>query len=48
MTFEMLTHHLKGIHLALAFYLPKRTDDGWKMSDAEWIAYLSLKVENNI
>jgi hypothetical protein len=48
MTFEMLTHHLKGFHLALASYLPKRSEDGWKMSDAEWMAYSSLKVENNI
>jgi hypothetical protein len=28
MTFDMLTHHIKGFHLALASYLPKRTGDG--------------------
>jgi hypothetical protein len=48
MTFEMLTHHLKGFHLALASYLPQRSEDGWKMSDAEGMSYLSLKVENNL
>jgi hypothetical protein len=44
MTFEMLTHHLKGFHLALASYLPKRNDEGWKLSDSEWQTYLISKV----
>jgi hypothetical protein len=47
-SFKMLTHHLKGFHLALVSHSPHWTDDGWKVSDAEWMAYLSLKVENNI
>jgi hypothetical protein len=48
MTFEMLTHRLKGFHLALASYLPQRSEDGRKLSDAELMSYLSLKVENNL
>jgi hypothetical protein len=48
MTFDMLTHHLKGFHLALASYLPQRSDEGWRMSDVEWFAYLSLKVERGL
>jgi hypothetical protein len=46
MTFEMLTHHLKGFHLALARYLPRRNDEGWKLTDAEWMTYLMAKVAN--
>jgi hypothetical protein len=30
-TFEMLSHHLKGFHLALASHLPKRHDEDWKI-----------------
>jgi hypothetical protein len=48
MTFELRTHHLKGFHLALASYLLKWSDDGWKLSDSEWSAYLLLKVEKGL
>jgi hypothetical protein len=46
MTFEMITHHLKGFHLALAGYLPGRNDDRWKRTDAEWMSYLLAKVSD--
>jgi hypothetical protein len=48
MTLDMLTHHLKGFHLALASYLPKRSDEGWKMNDSERSAYVSSKVERGL
>jgi hypothetical protein len=48
MTFEMLKHHLKGFHLALASHLPGRSEDGWKMSDTEWCSYLLIKVEKDL
>jgi hypothetical protein len=44
MTFVILVHHLKGFHLALAAYFPGRNDDGWKLTDAEWMSYLLAKV----
>jgi hypothetical protein len=43
MIFDLLVHHLKGFHLALASYLPKRNDDRWKLSDADWTSYLMTK-----
>jgi hypothetical protein len=45
MTFEILTHHLKGFHLALASHLPQRDTNGWKLSDAEWSSYIVAKME---
>jgi hypothetical protein len=48
MTFETLTRHLKGFHLMLAANLPRRNDDGWKLSDAEWMTYLLAKVDGQM
>ena len=36
MFFDMFTPYLKGFHLTLAQHLPKRDDEGWKMSDNVW------------
>jgi hypothetical protein len=47
MTFEFLTHHLKGFHLTLASYLDKRDNEGWRMTDNEWSAYLSDQVDKS-
>jgi hypothetical protein len=44
MTFEILTHHLKGFHLALAAHLPGRNSEGWKLSDSDWMMYLLEKL----
>jgi hypothetical protein len=41
----MITHHLKGFHLALAAHQPGRNDEGWKLSESEWHSYLSMKVD---
>jgi hypothetical protein len=48
MTYEMLSHHLKGFHLALAAHLPGRALDRWKMTSSEWEAYLLLQVEKGV
>jgi hypothetical protein len=45
MTFEFITHHLKGFHLTLASYHDKRDSDGWRLSNNEWLAYLEGRVE---
>ena len=45
MAYEMLFPFLKGIHLTLASHLPNRSDEGWKLSDLEWIQHLKSKVE---
>jgi hypothetical protein len=48
MTFEMLTHHLKGFHLALASHLSGRDKEGWRISDAEWTTYLLAKADKGV
>ena len=40
MTFDLFFAYLKGFHLTLSQHLPRRSDDGWKLSDLEWIAYV--------
>ena len=48
MVFECFTPYLKGFHLSLAQHLPKRNEDGWKLSDTEWTAYVSNQVDEGI
>jgi hypothetical protein len=48
MTLDMLTHHLKGFHLALSSFLPKWREDGWKTSEVKWLSYLWPKVERGL
>ncbi len=36
---------LKGFHLTLAQHLPQRNEEGWKLSDLEWIGHLEHRVE---
>jgi hypothetical protein len=47
MTFEFITHHLKGFHLSLASYLDKRDGEGWRLNNKEWICYLQHRVNKN-
>jgi hypothetical protein len=37
MTYETITPFLKGLHLTLASFLPQRDDEGWKLSDKDWL-----------
>ena len=46
MVYDSIFPYLKGFHLTLASHLPHRDDDGWKMTDLEWIAHLENKVES--
>jgi len=49
LTYDIIFPYLKGFHLTLCSYLPKRDEAGWKMKDLEWIAHLqSLKANNKI
>ena len=36
---------MKGFHLTLAQHLPQRDEEGWKLSDLEWIGHLEHRVE---
>ena len=45
MVYEILFPFLKGLHLTLANHLPKRDEEGWKMTDLHWIAHLESKVD---
>jgi hypothetical protein len=47
MTYEILTPFLKGFHLTLASHLPYRDDDGWKMTEKAWDAYIQIRQEEN-
>ena len=40
MTYDVLFPFLKGFHLTLCSFLPKRNDQGWKIKDLEWIGFL--------
>ena len=40
MTYDLLFPFLKGFHLTLCSFLPKRNDQGWKIKDLEWIGFL--------
>ena len=46
MTFENMVPFLKGFHLSLAAHLPKRDENGWKLSDKAWEGYVWSQVEN--
>ena len=36
---------MKGFHLTLAKHLPHRDDEGWKLSDLEWIGHIENKID---
>jgi hypothetical protein len=42
MTYEEVVPYLKGFHLTLASYLPKRDREGWKYSTSGWREHRSL------
>ena len=45
MVYENIFPFLKGYHLVLAQHLPRRNDEGWKLTDLQWIGHLESKVE---
>ena len=48
MTFETMVPFLKGFHLTLAGYLPRRDESGWKLSDLQWENYVTQQVERGL
>ena len=42
MTFDVIFPYLKGFHLTLSYHLPRRLEEGWKLSDLEYIGELEL------
>ena len=46
MVYEVIFPYLKGFHLDLCKHFPRRNDEGWKLSDLEWIGMLEIKVED--
>jgi hypothetical protein len=48
MTFETITPFLKGFHLSLSAHLPSRDDDGWKLPDRAFMAYIHDKQEKGL
>ena len=46
MTYEILFPYLKGFHLTLCSHLPKRDEEGWKMSDLEWIGHMQERLNS--
>ena len=45
MVYDAIFPYLKGFHLTLAQHLPKRNEEGWKLSELEWIGHIESKVE---
>ena len=48
MTFEVITPFLKGFHLSLCSHLPSRDDDGRKLPDGAFMAYVHEKQERGL
>jgi len=40
LTFDIIFPFLKGFHLTLCQHLPRRNEEGWKINDLEWLAYM--------
>jgi len=40
LTFDIIFPFLKGFHLILCRHLPQRNEEGWKINEMEWLAYL--------
>ena len=47
MTFDIFFAYLKGFHLSLSQHLPHRNEQGWKLSDLEWIAHVEQQFDSN-
>ena len=46
MTYPIFTCYLKGMHLVLAAHWPGRDEEGWRIPEEKYIAYVHEKVEN--
>ena len=45
MVYDIIFPYLKGFHLTLAQHLPHRNEEGWKLTDLEWIAHVECRIE---
>ena len=45
MVYDVIFYYLQGFHLTLASYLQQRNDEGWKITNLEWIGHVEIKVE---
>lgn len=48
MTFPILFPYLKGFHLVLSGHQKKRNEEGWKISELEWIGSLEYKSSKGL
>lgn len=46
MTYSILFPYLKVFHLVLAQHLAKRNDEGWKLTDNEWVNFVNHKLSS--
>lgn len=47
MTYDLFFAYLKGFHLTLCQHLPQRDDQGWKLTDLEWIGFVEQRFQAN-
>ena len=45
LTYSILFPYLEGFHLTLSSHVPKRNDEGWKLNDLEYIAFVETQSE---
>ena len=45
MVYDVIFPYLKGFHLTLAQHLPRRDEEGWKLTDLDWIGHIEAKVD---
>lgn len=48
MTFPILFPYLKGFHLVLSAHQKKRNEEGWKISELEWIGTMEHKISRGL
>ena len=46
MVYHIFFPFLKGFHLTLSQHLFQRDEEGWKLTDLQWIGYIGNKVES--
>jgi len=46
MTYNILFPYLKGFHLTLCTHLPKRDEEGWKLTDLQWIGFMEQRLHS--
>ena len=47
MTYDVFFAYLKGFHLTLCKHMPRRDEEGWKLTELEWIGYVEQRFLDN-